>query len=39
MVGRYVHFIAQPGRGDELAALMLDVARSLDGADGRLDGI
>jgi quinol monooxygenase YgiN len=34
MVGRYVRFTAQPGRGDELAALMTEVARSQAGAAG-----
>jgi quinol monooxygenase YgiN len=34
MVGRYVRFPPQPGRGDELAALMTDVARSLTGTAG-----
>jgi quinol monooxygenase YgiN len=34
MVGRHVRFTAQPGRGDELAALMTQVARSLAGTPG-----
>jgi quinol monooxygenase YgiN len=34
MVGRYVRFTAQPGHGDELAALMTEVARSQTGAGG-----
>ena len=34
MVGRYVRFTARPGHGDELAALMTDVACSLAGAAG-----
>ncbi len=34
MVGRYVKMTARPGEGDALAALMLDVANSLHGADG-----
>jgi quinol monooxygenase YgiN len=46
MVGRYVRFIAAPGAGDEIAARLLDVARSLHDAPGcrvyaimgRLDG-
>lgn len=34
MVGRYVKMTAQPGMGDALSALMLDVARSLHDTDG-----
>jgi quinol monooxygenase YgiN len=34
VVGRYVRFSAQPGRGDELAALMTEVARALVGVAG-----
>jgi quinol monooxygenase YgiN len=34
MVGRYVRFTSEPGRGDDLAALMTEVARSQAGAVG-----
>jgi quinol monooxygenase YgiN len=34
MVGRYVRFTAASGAGDEVAALLLDVARSLRDAPG-----
>jgi quinol monooxygenase YgiN len=34
MVGRYVKMTARPGQGAVLAALMLEVARSLHGTDG-----
>ena len=34
MVGRNVHFTAAPGRGEELARLLLDVAHSLEGTAG-----
>ncbi len=34
MVGRYVKFTARAGEGDALAELLLDAARSLQGADG-----
>ncbi len=34
MVGRYVRFTAQPGRGETLEALLLEVARSLNGTPG-----
>jgi quinol monooxygenase YgiN len=34
MVGRYVKMTAHPGRGDQLASAMLDVARSLEGTRG-----
>ena len=34
MVGRNVHFPAAPGRGDELARLLLDIAHALEGTAG-----
>ena len=34
MVGRNVHFPAAPGRGDELARLLLEVAHALEGTAG-----
>ncbi|MGI8712502.1 MAG: putative quinol monooxygenase [Solirubrobacteraceae bacterium] len=34
MLGRYVKMTAQPGTGDAVSALMLEVARSLNGTDG-----
>jgi quinol monooxygenase YgiN len=36
MVGRYVKMTARSGRGDVLAQLMCEVARSLQGTDGCL---
>jgi hypothetical protein len=37
MVRRYARFTAVPGAGDEIPALLLDVARSLRGAGPGLD--
>jgi hypothetical protein len=37
MVGRYVRFTAAPGEGDEIAALLLDVTRSLRDTGPGLD--